>query len=418
MTLWYPRPRVATIGTCIALVVSACRGRAQSSHVSQRDSGVDGSALAEPAAPVVRPVQLAIGPSVSFARMSDGSLRCWGACVANAHGKRSMIPLGRPAHVRDVGAARGWACAVLENGAVECWGRDAQVRGSGANDDTPIRVYGVTEALAVAVGDRMACARLANSVKCWRRGSASDTLGPMGTLPGATTVRDLDGARTLSVGGDAACAIDAKGVPRCWGGNPWRNLGPSGPSYPPRNGRFRGSFSERAVRLPRGDAGTLRDVVTNGTSTWMLDSDGSLQGLGRTALGLVGSQGTSSCVDGLVELGGVVEALSGATSGGCREMPMPIATRAHVVAIAPGTSHVCVLDNEGAVWCWGDGTHGQLGDGKRSTHETPTRIVDIEPASAIASNGNATCVIGRSGKVWCWGESASRGDDIVPALVE
>jgi alpha-tubulin suppressor-like RCC1 family protein len=46
-----------------------------------------------------------------------------------------------------------------------------------------------------------------------------------------------------------------------------------------------------------------------------------------------------------------------------------------VTSLAVGGAHVCVLTIDGAVWCWGLGTSGQLGQGDVVSRAAPVRVV-------------------------------------------
>lgn len=82
--------------------------------------------------------------------------------------------------------------------------------------------------------------------------------------------------------------------------------------------------------------------------------------------------------------------------------PGPSIVMPAVVAVAAGGSSTCVLDDAGAVFCFGLGRHGQLGDGTLDMHATPTRVAALPPASAISLGSDHACAIA-AGDVYCWG---------------
>ena len=91
---------------------------------------------------------------------------------------------------------------------------------------------------------------------------------------------------------------------------------------------------------------------------------------------------------------------SGGAGGGGYDAPLVAS------AIAAGTSHTCAIVEGGRVMCWGDGTHGQLGDGvspKGHRSLVPQRVPGIAGATAIRAGGDTTCAI-VGGGVRCWGE--------------
>ena len=76
------------------------------------------------------------------------------------------------------------------------------------------------------------------------------------------------------------------------------------------------------------------------------------------------------------------------------------------VAVAAGAYHSCALDEEGAAWCWGDNTHGQLGEGWRLEHSAkPVRVLSDQVFTAITAGGEHTCALDASGRAWCWGKN-------------
>jgi alpha-tubulin suppressor-like RCC1 family protein len=83
------------------------------------------------------------------------------------------------------------------------------------------------------------------------------------------------------------------------------------------------------------------------------------------------------------------------------------------VAIATGEWHACVLLTDGTVRCWGSGFAGQLGNGMSDdtgfeSSATPVSVVGLPgPASAIAAGQDSTCALIKSdGSIWCWGDGS------------
>ncbi len=75
-----------------------------------------------------------------------------------------------------------------------------------------------------------------------------------------------------------------------------------------------------------------------------------------------------------------------------------------ITAIAAGYYHTCVLDSLGRVWCWGDNTFGQLGNGTSEMKSAqPVRITEISDAAAISAGEYHTCTLLANHTVKCWG---------------
>jgi alpha-tubulin suppressor-like RCC1 family protein len=88
-----------------------------------------------------------------------------------------------------------------------------------------------------------------------------------------------------------------------------------------------------------------------------------------------------------------------------------------VAAIAVAADSVCALiKSDGSVWCWGDASLGQLGNGTIPTNDfvdatTPVKS-NLSGASAIAMTFNGQVCAIKSGSVYCWG-----GGVLVPTQI-
>lgn len=70
---------------------------------------------------------------------------------------------------------------------------------------------------------------------------------------------------------------------------------------------------------------------------------------------------------------------------------------------AVSVAHTCVISN-GDVWCVGQNTYGQLGNGTSTNSITPTRVSSLPfPAVQISATWNLTCALLTDQSVWCWG---------------
>jgi alpha-tubulin suppressor-like RCC1 family protein len=93
-----------------------------------------------------------------------------------------------------------------------------------------------------------------------------------------------------------------------------------------------------------------------------------------------------------------------------------------VVQIATSNSDGYALTSTGAVWAWGVGSYGELGDGKAPPYDTAAVQVEFPAGVKVASLANpmpfdGALAIDSSGHVWGWGLSAD-GDLCLSGLTE
>ena len=73
--------------------------------------------------------------------------------------------------------------------------------------------------------------------------------------------------------------------------------------------------------------------------------------------------------------------------------------------IAVGDHHTCALAASGAAYCWGENLNGQVGDGTFTDRTVPTRVLVPEDLGFVelSTGGSHTCGIADTGQVHCWG---------------
>jgi alpha-tubulin suppressor-like RCC1 family protein len=99
---------------------------------------------------------------------------------------------------------------------------------------------------------------------------------------------------------------------------------------------------------------------------------------------------------------------SGAVLAGSSDGPINVVGLTDVRALTAGSGHACALDDGGAVWCWGVGSSGQLGNGSTTaTQPTPVQVTGIGPVASIDAGQRETCAVTQDGAALCWGANGS-----------
>lgn len=206
------------------------------------------------------------------------------------------------------------------------------------------------------------------------------TAGALGALsaPPAGAAEGTLAATAIASGANHNCAVttttpavaNAGGGVVCWGRNDWGQLG---------NGTK--VSSSRPVPVT-GLASGVRTVSAGHSYACALTESGVVWCWGSNRSGQLGD-GTNNDSSVPVQVQGL---------------------NANIVAISAGDYHVCALNADGAVQCWGEGRAGQLGNGRSHRSSTPVTPSGLNSGvTAISSGGFHTCAILSSASLKCWG---------------
>lgn len=195
-------------------------------------SGLDGGVSA-----------VSAGAFHTCALTSDGGVECWGDNSRGQLGDGTTHERWSPAGVSGlangviaVAGGDSHSCAVLRGGGVKCWGDNQYGQlGDGTTHRrlTPVDVQGLSGgATALALGHRQSCALLTDgAVECW----GGNEFGQVGD---GTTRRRLAavgvsglaaGVIAIAAGDSHTCALLRVGSMKCWGYNDWGQLGDGTP---------------------------------------------------------------------------------------------------------------------------------------------------------------------------------------------
>jgi alpha-tubulin suppressor-like RCC1 family protein len=99
---------------------------------------------------------------------------------------------------------------------------------------------------------------------------------------------------------------------------------------------------------------------------------------------------------------------------------------ASVISVAAGSESTCALTSLGTVWCWGDNSNGQLGNGTFTLSTVPVQVMDstgsapLADIARISAGAFHTCAVTNTGAAFCWGDNSNgqlgNGTEIVSNL--
>jgi hypothetical protein len=379
--------------------------------------------------------------SASCAVFLDGRVKCWGRggtlgigdTVTHGFTPSDMganlpfVDLGSGRTAKQIVRGTNYACALLSNGNVTCWGNNTNgILGRGdtvsvvgnslgqMGDDLKVVNLGTGKtAVQIAAGDNHACAILNDgTLKCWgyngngqlgvednvARGSTAASMGD--NLP----VANLGTGRTavaIAIGSSATCVILDNGSVKCWGFNVY---GQAGTGDLINRGYAPGTMGDN---LPVVNLGTGKTAVQISMSTLHVCAvlnDASIKCWGP------GSGGPLGYGDELNRGG------SPSTMGD-NLLAVDLGTGRTAKRVSVGRIYSCALLDNGSVKCWGWNDSGRLGLGLSAATnigDGPGEMGDNLPAVNLGTGKTAVhldvgyshaCAILNDGVVKCWGSN-------------
>jgi len=342
---------------------------------------------------------VASGWGTSFALTRDGSVYGWGLYDPtnpnSGTGHPTPVPVPGLSKQVAVSAGAGTGCSVGSDGYIRCWGaNDVGQLGNGTTTASaqPVLVKAVenvtlTDMLEVQAGNEFACARRSTgTVYCWGY-NGSHQLGYAGANSSvAVTVNGLPPAEAIGVSDNNACAVTRSATGNdvyCWGANYTGQLG-TGNTNPVIG----------PIKVPN---------LTNPVAVAM----------GSDFACALGADGTVRCWGWIGE---TQQPYVFPLTPGLIPAPSGIGNWSGVRAISATAGTICGIGANGAVYCLGDNTEGQLGTGDTVGRSLPTPVqlathlgYSSTPATHISVGLFTVCEQSADGNLWCWGRN-SRGE--------
>jgi prepilin-type N-terminal cleavage/methylation domain-containing protein len=302
------------------------------------------------------------------------------------------------------GSNNNTICALIAQGAAYCWGSgNSGQLGNGASGHSSVAV--AVSTAGVLSGKYLKQITMLSNTVC---GLASDgaaycwgigTSGQLGnnallnsTVPVAVDTTGVLSGKTiteLGAGNGSICAIASDLNGYCWGTGSFGRLGNN-------------STANSSVPVAVSTAGvlsgkTLKQIVGGSGLACAIASDNKAYCWGYNANGQLGNNSTTdSSVPVAVSTAGV---LSGKTL--------------KQIEMVSGGSAVCALDIDGAVYCWGSGGLGMLGNNSTSNSSVPVAVSTAGVLSGKAveelftGEGSHICALTTDKNVYCWGYNAN-----------
>lgn len=298
--------------------------------------------------------EVAAGWGHTCALLHDGEVECWGTNFNGDLGcpypstivsaTCSTFPAG--SNVKSIVAGGEQTCALLNDGSMRCWGRGdfGQIGDGGTSHRfSPTPVKGITNAVNMTAGIWHTCATLADgTVKCWGNNADGELgVGTATSYPTPTAVVGIDGtgvrASAASAGIQNTCFLLDDSSIRCAGINDHGQLATSGSgSWVPL---VASQLSAPPIQLTLGSGFACAIVSSRSVKCW-----------GRGTYGTLGN---------------------GVFADSATPVDVWLPTGVEIRQISAKYNHVCALDTLGNIWCWGDNSFGQLGDGTQQSSSVP-----------------------------------------------
>ncbi len=307
--------------------------------------------------------------------------------------------------VEQVETGFGHSCALSTTGEVRCWGRNRYGQLGLPNyemvgdDEVPSVVELVDvggPVMELAAGGEHTCALLeTGAVRCWGLGTDGqlgyanrDNIGDDEFPREAGDVLLPGAAIAITAGRDHSCAIIEGGELYCWGRGRWAATG---------LGHTRNiGDDETPLVAGRVDLGAAAiDVDAGWYHTCAIVDLGFARGLRCFGYGGVGQLGYAST-----------------QSVGDDEVPArwgDVRLGFEPVAVSAGLYHTCVSNSVGQLICFGLGSYGRLGYGNEETlgddeHPEEAGVVPLSSrVISFAAGSEHTCAAVDAGNVLCWG---------------
>ena len=299
----------------------------------------------------------------------------------------------------DVNAGVHHTCAINTDGFLFCWGSNGS--GSiGNGTDTPKMLHPIKISndkwRSISAGRSSTCGiKQDGTLWCWGvndQGQVGDGNGGYGAKSTIPVQVGTDKWLNVIATGNQNCGLKQDSTLWCWGQNHYGQIGD-------------GTIINRMSPVQIG--GDKWSFINSkwGSTCAIKKSDNSLWCWGYNNFGQIGNG-----------ISGYTECPNNGSHCKTQKTPIQIGSDSWFV-VSSGGLHTCGLKQNGILWCWGNNSVGQLGNGKSGHDSCPTTAAaDCENISTPIQIGNDywsyvdvnnvnTCALKQDGTLWCWGNN-------------
>lgn len=338
----------------------------------------------------------------------------------------SNIDLGTGHYAKDIFAGRYHVCAILMDNSMKCFGYGNSGRlgygNTGNQGDNPNEMgdnLGFVDLGAGLYatqghgGSSHSCAVLnSGAVKCWgdgangRRGSGNqadrgDGANEMGNNLASVNLGVGVTAQKLEIGDNFTCILQNDNQIKCWGHNGSGRLGIGSTAQKGHNGS---TTPDTYGTVNLGSGRSAKDFAVGYQHVCAILDNDRVKCWGEAAYGRLGAGNQTDRGASAAHMGDALTYVDLGTGRTAKQ-------------ITAGFYHTCALLDNDSVKCWGYNSHGQLGIG-HAAHmgdaagemgdNLPTVILPAEDkVREIYAAGWGSCLVTEQNEIKCWGRNST-----------